>query len=971
MLKSLTRAVFVIATLLGGMSLSAQTGTVRGTVLDGESGEPLFSGNVVVKGTQTGTTTDFDGKFEVRVDPGTYVLEISFIGYNPVNITEVVVKAGEVTIIDPVVLQLSSSQLGEVLITAEATRTSEQAILVEKKKSPNVMDGISSTKLRKTGDSDAGDAAKRVTGVSVEGGKYVYVRGLGDRYTKTMLNGVNIPGLDPDRNAIQIDIFPTNLMSNMTVLKTGVAELPADFTGGLVNIETKEFPEKAVFAVSGGLGYNPSMHFNSEYLTYEGGSTDFLGFDNGARELSAAGQSSPSPNPFFSGTRAEVSAFNRSFSSTLGAMEQSSFMDYDLGVSAGNQRVLESGNKLGYIFSTTYKNSTTFYDNVTYGEYFRNGSPTVYDNDAATVQTGSEGQNTVLLGGLAGVAFKTLKSKYKLTLMHLQNGESTASQFYVINYDGIIGQSGYQAFSNNLTYSQRGLSNALLSGEHHLDEGKWDIEWKLSPTLSNITEPDLRRTAFTIQSGDSIFSAGQGGNPTRIWRYLDEINTEEKVDLTRNMKVYGRDSKLKFGASHLFKLRDYQILSFDLQSTGSGYRYDGNPNHVLVDSNIFPTGQLYYQSQNSPSGEPNPNQYSSNINNFGAYTSFEFSPTTRLKTIVGLRAEYYVQRHTGRDQLGARNDPNGNVLNNEVVLEAIDLFPTANIIFAVDENRNLRFSYFRSIARPSFKELSFAQILDPVTTRTYNGGLLPYNDPANNNVWSGEMVSTRISNFDFRYEIFGERGELISLSAFGKLFNDPIELVRIPTAQTTAEFQPRNVGDGQVIGGEFEIRKNLALISPALEKLSFSTNVTVVYSQINMTDVELTAREAYEKEGENIKSTRAMAGQAPYIINAGLQYDDTKKDLSVGLFYNVKGPTLEVVGGGIFPDVYAQQFHSLNLTLSKSFGKDGRSSINVKASNILNDVRESFYVGYQAQDAIFSQFTPGTAFSIGYSYRFK
>jgi hypothetical protein len=971
MLQSLTRSLALAVLVLSGLSAMGQKGTIRGTLIDGETGSPLYFANVVVKGTLIGTTADFDGNYEVQVEPGTHSLEISFIGYNTVNITDVKVKAGEVTVIDPVTLDISSNQLSEVVITVEATRNTEQAILVEKKNSPNVIDGISAAKLRKTGDSDAGDAAKRVTGVSVEGGKYVYVRGLGDRYTKTTLNGVDIPGLDPDRNAIQIDIFPTNLMSNMSVSKLALSENPADYTGGLVNIETKSLPEKPVFAISGGLGYTPSMHFNSDYIAYEGSSTDFLGFDNGDRELSEAGRNSPAPHPFFSGTSQEVADFNRSFNTNLGALKENSFMDYDLGLSAGSQKNLKSGNKLGYIFSATYKNTTRYYDKVVYGEYFRNGSPTIYDNDAATIQSGSLGERNVLLGGLAGVALKTTESKYRFTLMHLQNGESTASQLYVQNFDGIIGQSGYQAYANNLTYSQRALTNAMLSGEHHLQEGKWDIEWKISPTLSNITEPDLRRTAFTLQAGDSIFSAGQGGNPTRIWRYLDEVNSVERIDFILNSEAFGRESKLKFGASHVYKVRDYEILAFDLQSTGSGYRYDGDPNNVLTDPNLFPSGQLYYQSQNSPTGEPNPNEYSSNVNNIGAYTSYQFSPASRFKTIVGLRAEYYMQKHTGRDQAGARNAPGGNVLDNEVVLDALDLFPSATVIFSLNENQNLRVSYFRSIARPSFKELSFAQILDPVTNRTYNGGLLPYNDPANFNVWDGNLVSTRINNFDVRYEIFGERGELISVSAFAKFFNDPIELVRIPTAQTTPEFQPRNVGDGKVFGGEFEFRKSLAALTDALEKFSFSTNVTVVYSQIEMTDVEFNARKAFEKEGENVEATRAMAGQAPYIVNAGFQYDDIKKSFSAGIFYNVKGPTLEVVGGGIFPDVYAQPFHSLNLTVSKSFGKDDRSSINIKASNLLNDVRESFYVGHEAMDAIYSQYLPGTAFSIGYSYRFK
>ena len=221
----------------------AQKGTIRGQVIDGENGEPLFAGNAVIKGTQIGTTTDFDGYFELKADPGTYQLEVSFIGMRSLTIADVVVKSGEVTVLEAITLEPASSQLAEVIVTTEAVRSSEAAIVTVKRKSTNLIDGVSAAKLRKTGDSDAGDAAKRVTGVSVEGGKYVYVRGLGDRYTKTMLNGVDIPGLDPDKNSIQIDIFPTNLISNLTVLKSGLAELPADFTGGVVNIETPGISE--------------------------------------------------------------------------------------------------------------------------------------------------------------------------------------------------------------------------------------------------------------------------------------------------------------------------------------------------------------------------------------------------------------------------------------------------------------------------------------------------------------------------------------------------------------------------------------------------------------------------------------------------------------------------------------------------------------------------------------------------------
>lgn len=950
----------------------AQKGTVRGQVIDGETGEPLFSANAVLKGTMVGATTDFDGKFELSADAGTYSLEVTFIGMGNITITGVQVKEGEVTVVDAITLQPASNELGEVTITAEAARNTAAALMTLKKKSTNVIDGISAGELKKTGDSDAGDAAKRVTGVSVEGGKYVYVRGIGDRYTKTMLNGVDIPGLDPDRNAIQIDIFPTNLIDNMTILKSGLAELPADFTGGLVDIVTKDFPDRPVFDVSLGLGYNPAMHFNSDYITYEGGKTDWLGFDDGTRALPEGADGYPVPQPAYVGTYftdQDVTDFVSSFNPTLGAMKQRSFMDYDLGVSAGNQKMLESGNKLGYIFSLTYKNETDYYDEVEYGEYvlptYNSESPEMlYTNK----RTGSRGSNSVLLGGVAGVAYKTQNSKYQLTAMHLQNGEKEAAQLFIDNSeDGMsTGQSGYKAYSNVLTYSQRSVTNVLLSGEHHLKDDKWGIEWKLSPTISNMDEPDLRKTSYSINNGDSTFEAGQGGNPKRSWRYLDEINTVAQLNLNRKHQLFDRDAKLKFGGSYVYKKRDYSILGFDLQAYGGWPDLTGDPNEVLQPENIYQNGQgVWY---NSSQRESNPNEYSSTATTTAFYVSEEASLSTRLKAVVGLRAEYFVQRHTGMNPPAAVNpdNPDARILDNDKVLDALDLFPSANLIFAVDENENLRFSYYRSIARPSFKELSYAQIQDPITDRIFNGGFYEY--PGD---WDGNLTETRINNFDLRWEMFMKPGEVFSVSGFVKLFENAIELVRIPTAQTTSEFQPRNVGNGQLYGVEIEYRKNLGFIAPAIDKFSFSGNFTYAYSQIQMSNVEVEGRESYAREGQEISGTRPMAGQAPYIVNAGVTYDNSEKKFNAGVYYNVKGRTLEIVGGRVFPDVYTEMFHSLNFTARKAFGEDGRSAVSFKVKNILNDVRESYYVGYNAQDQIFSRLSPGVQFSLGYTYKFK
>src|SRR5690606_15071102 len=207
---------------------------------------------------------------------------------------DIQVSDQKVTVLDDIRIKEEMGELGEVTITAEMLNTTEEALLTVKKRSPNMLDGISSANFRRIGDSDAASAIKRVPGVSVEEGKYVYVRGLGDRYTKSTLNGMEIPGLDPDRNSIQMDMFPTSLLDNIIVVKTFTADLPADFTGGIVDISTKDFPDEKNLGLSISAGYQPQMHFNSNYLSYPGGKLDFLGFDDGTRAI-PTGKSSHVP----------------------------------------------------------------------------------------------------------------------------------------------------------------------------------------------------------------------------------------------------------------------------------------------------------------------------------------------------------------------------------------------------------------------------------------------------------------------------------------------------------------------------------------------------------------------------------------------------------------------------------------------------------------------------------------------------
>lgn len=961
MLVKLRLSVILIVFLALPAFAFAQKGTIRGSVYDATNGEALIGVLVQVKDNTAGAVTDFDGKFSISIAPGSYDLQVSYISYQTMVISGVVVTEGTVTIVDNIKLNEDVKTLESVVITAQALRNSESALLTVKRKSPSLMDGISSAKFSQIGDSDASDAIKRVTGVSVEGGRYVYVRGLGDRYTKTTLNTVDIPGLDPDRNSIQIDIFPTNLIDNIMVLKSSVAEMPADFTGGVVNIETKDFPEERVFNISTSISYNPSMHFNDNYFLYKGGKTDWLGFDDGTRDLPSQALNDPFPAPTSPGvTPDEVNSFLKGFNKNLGVNNQTSFMDYGLGLSLANQKNFASGNSLGYIFSTSYKSSTLFYDDAVYGEYQRPAFPDQYELVYATVQNGAVAERNILIGTLGGLAFKTQHSKYKLAVLHLQNGESRAAKFFIDDNGSAVGKSGFTGSSDNLEYSQRAVTNFLLNGEHHNRNKTFSIDWRISPTLSKITEPDIRKTAFTYTSSDTTFSPGAAGYPSRIWRNLEEVNLVAKVDIKREHLVFGQEAILKFGASQVFKERDYEILTYNMQFLGSQPDFNGDPENVMKDEYLYPNGPIYYSSGNP---NPNSNSYNSTVRNTALYISEQFQILKNLKAILGLRTEKFVQRHTGRDAIYAGGDEvNGNSLDNAVVLDALDFFPSANFIYSITDNQNLRLSYSKTIARPSFKELSFAQILDPVSNRTFNGGLFKYSD------WDGNLRETDIDNVDLRWEMFMQRGELFSVSGFYKQFLNPIELVRIPEAQTTNEFQPRNVGNGRVLGIELEVRKSLGFIAFPLDKFFVSGNVTFVKSYIDMTDLEYNARLSYQKQGETIKDTREMAGQAPYMINLGLSYENSDIGLDGGFFYNVNGPTLTVVGGGLFPDVYSEPFHSLNFNFNKKLGEDERASISINVTNILGDVRENFFTGFEAEKQYYSKLNPGTSFSFGFKY---
>jgi hypothetical protein len=954
----------LLAFILISISLNAQKGIIRGAVIDESNGEALISVTIVAEGTIVGITTDLDGKFNLSIDPGTYNLKISYVSYESQTINNVRVNPGEVTLLDNIRLKQSTIGLSEVTITASASRSSEVAITTIRMNSPSLTDGISATSFKRMGDSDAASSMKRVTGVSVEGGKYVYVRGLGDRYTKTILNGVDIPGLDPDRNTMQMDIFPTNLIDNIIVHKSFSAELPADFTGGVIDIAIKDFPDQKKGNISLSSSYNPDFHFKSDFLMYEGGKTDFLGFDDGTRAIPATENI-----PFFASVLSNPSGEQgmrykeilESFNPTMAAMKQTSLMDYSFAGSFGNQIPVRKIT-LGYNFGFSYKSNNEFYKDAEYGRYGLSSNPDVMDLEVREFQKGNFGVRSVLLSGLAGFAVKTKNSKYRINIIHLQNGESKAGIF---DYTGSDQGSNFSGFQHNLEYSERSLTNLLVDGRTSFNTSKWDITWKLSPTISSISDPDARFLRYVTDNSDFRINT-ESGFPERIWRNLSEINLIGVVHVSKGFMFRGEKARLNFGGQYGYKERDFTIRKFMFNIRN--VPLTGDPDEIFRSENLWPLYGTGYTSGTTyePGFVPtNPNQFNANSSNGSGYISVEMNLTKRLRTIAGLRVENYLQRYTGQNQQGTI------ILENTKLLDETGFFPSVNFIYSLTPNQNIRLSYAKTIARPSFKELSFAEIVDPLSGRTFVGGMFrDADDIAGIEYWNGNLVSSQIHNADLRWELFRKNNQLISVSGFYKYFYNPIEIVQYATQ--TGCFQPRNVGNGQVLGLELELRQNLGEIASALNNFDLTSNISVTRSRIELSLTEYYSRLENARAGQTIEKYRVMAGQAPWIINSGITYNGGEKgflaDFEAGLYYNVQGTTLQYVGIADRPDIYTLPFHSLNLSLSKNLGNEKRAQIGFKIDNLLNEKRESVFRSFNPTDQFFTKLEPGITYHLKFSY---
>lgn len=944
MIKSRALALTLVLSLFS-FYVSAQRGTVTGKVVDDATGEVVTSATVTSPTSSGGGFSDFEGNFKASFEAGSHNVSVKLMGYEENIIETVEVIADVTTDIGTVRLKNKAEDAikGGVTIRVKKSTTSESALITAQKKSANLMDGASKQAIAKVGDGDAAAAASRVTGVSIEGGKYVFVRGLGDRYTKTVLNGMELPGLDPDKNTVQMDIFPTNLIDNIVVLKSFTPDLAGDFTGGWVDVQTSDFQAKEVFGVSASLGFNPDMHFNADALTHGGGIGEAFATGKGSRAIPFDSPKEISNFQYI--TQPELAEQNiKAFSDELATTAQMNMLNSSFNINYGNQ-INQDKKTYGYNLAGGYSNSFRYYEKAIFQTFIKEADKTINELLFTEENNGRIGENEVLWSALANGSYKKGNNSLSATVFHTQNGVKKSSINTYRNIANPFGDAGAQLDRSVLYYNQRTLTSLLVEHNFKNDSG-WSFTTKLSPSFSSNDEPDMRITALNFdEEGRYRFDNGGGSGVTRLYRSLSEVNLNAKWDAERLFSLSGkRESKVKFGLTNNVKNRDFSVFEYVYNVPIGNVSLNGDPNQIsneyLFDATTGQGFTLYGQPQES-------NAFNATMNVAAAYAMNEYPVTRRLTAIYGVRVEKAVMFYSGENTQGV-------VFDNEKVLDELNVLPSLNLVYRATSDINVRLAGTRTLARPSFKEKSLAEIVDPITGRTFIGNI--------------DLQQTEVTNFDLRFEKFMKRGELISVSGFYKNFKNPIEIVAFQP-ESPNNFTPRNAVSANVLGAEFELKKSLQDFG--LRNFFVATNLSYILSEVQMTQQEIEGKTNELRDGQTLGETREMQGQAPYIVNFGLNYESKAEGINANLSYNVQGPKLAIVGIGRLADVYTESFHSLNFKASCRFLSDDKAQLSLSVDNILADDRLQVYRNYEAQDQIFTQLLPQRTFKVGFSYKIK
>lgn len=943
-MKSQLQLKKVIITLLfviiGTAAFAQGTGKISGTVTDKKTGETLIGVTVKLKGSSKGMATDVDGKYSITgLANGKYTVVFQYIGYTGKEISDVEVNGSKNTILSLILEESNSQNLNEVVIKGSFKKETVNALYAAQKNRAVISDGISSDLIKRSPDRSTGDVLKRVSGTTIQDNKFVIVRGLADRYNNATLDNSSLPSTEPNRKAFSFDIVPASLIDNIVVSKTATPDIAADFAGGSIKIITKDIPDNNFFEISLGGGYNSQSTFKDFYYGPRY-TENYFGFDGGYRQLPVSKnfpKNTAATEALRGNQAAQIAAINK-LPKVWKIGEHSAPLTQNHLLSFGKVKDFKDGSKLGAIVSLTYRSSETTRPEVE-RQYYNYD----YTDRVNTFSTN--------IGAMANFAY--IKGKNKISFKNLYNRILDDKFTYRTGTD--LGRSSdlqYYAFD----MVQKGIFKTSLDGDHQLSE-KNKLSWNLS--YANITnnQPDQRKIGYqrNVDSRDDAsvpFLASNTALTKENNRFFSDLNESiygGAVNDQHAVKLFGKNATLKGGLGANYRKRDFSARLLGITLINADQDIQSLPIGSLYSTSLINSG-VYELSEITASTD----KYDANSLTSFAYAMLDQPITDKLRAVYGVRAEQF------NLELNSRNI-DGTAL--KIKQDYTDILPSVNLTYALTEKSNLRAAYYRTLARPEFRELA------PFSYYDY--------ELLGNVLGNQNLKRTLIDNADLRYEIYPAAGQIMSVSAFYKHFNNAIE-PSIYDGNSTPTFSYFNTPSAVNYGVEVELRHSLGFINdaPAFQNLVFYANGTLVKSKVtNPTDQNYLVKE------------RTMVGQSPYSINAGLQYNAFDNNLNLSLLYNRIGRRIANVGGQVFPDVYEASRNVIDFQTSYSFYKK-KAQIKLNINDILNN-QSVFYFDYNldkkfspdnvvtnpttgsvVKDQILSRFKTGTNVSLAVSYSF-
>jgi outer membrane receptor for ferrienterochelin and colicin len=896
--------------------LSAQTGgRIVGKVIEAGSGHPIAGARIMVSGTTLITTSRVDGRYLLTdVPAGTVMIRVAMIGYTPKAISDIRVGAGEVTAQD-VILSAQATVLEEVVVNAAAEQGSVNSALETQQQSGAIVNAISAEEMRRSPDGDAATALQRMSGATIQDGKYLNMRGLGDRYTQASLNGARIPSPEPERKVVPLDLFPSALLSEITTTKTFTPDQAGDFSGGAVNIKTREFPGQRYIGVSVSAGFNSAVTGKTAWFA-PATSRDWIAFGSSPRALPKSFESVDFTQQL---PATQANALINSLRNIWSSRSRGGSPNGGFGLSVAGT-LPTRGTGIGYLISGNY----AYAQEIRADERRAQAQPPSTAGGGVTEldrYDGSTGRSSVLWGGIANLSANlgtrsklTLNSTYNRTMDNEGRFETGSSENLALPLQ--IQRLRY--VERNVFSSQLGFYREL-NPNHHLDLGL---------TVSGVArkEPDRSEIVYETSTGTPTWYGFSNEAAVRTFANLAERSLEGAGSWRVRLGGPSRNRFVQVGGLYRHTSRDAVNTAYSIALR----RPLSESERALEPEELF-DGRLTSGSDATlhivPLGAGGSYDARDDLAAGYAMVTLELSPS--LELIGGGRVEH------SRVEVNSRSSAGEPSL---ATPQYTDVLPSLALNYRAGRTMNLRLSATQTLSRPEYRELS------PILFREVIGGDNVKGNP--------DLRRALIRNLDLRWEWYPRSGEVLSAAVFAKWFADPIERVYQGTSGTRI-ITYVNAKGAENVGLELEARRSLGWVTKRLDRLTTFANLTLMRSRIRI-DPEA---------GSLTNSERKMVGQAPYVLNAGLTWKHPASVASATILFNRVGERISEAGEIPLPDVVERPRNMLDASITLPL-YDGALSLRVDAKNLL-DSRYQLTQGQVVREG----YRSGRVFSIGFNWR--